>query len=129
MAKKFNPYTPAITATQKAIKLRQDKIAEQSELEDYFMGEKRSQLLIDIGRAEGKVEWYKGSKKKEGEAELARLLKLKKKSETAYSEKATNLLFKYEAEIVELETSLRELNMLKARYEENQGFLKSWREA
>lgn len=123
MPNSFNPYTLAINAIEKAIKSRQAKIDEQAEMEEIFVGNKSDQLYFDIGRAQSGCEMLQGDEKKRAEADLARLMKIEKKAKKAFSEKATNLLFKHEDEIVDLKSSIRELNRLAQHYDDRRAFL------
>lgn len=124
MTKLFNPYSFAITATKKAIKDRKSKLAEQEKIEAMSMDDQQlGQLAFNIGRAEAECEHYQGTKKKAAEKKLAQLLETRKKIDSAYSPQATELMFKREDEIAELEKALRELERLSNRFEERSRFL------
>lgn len=114
----FNPYSYAVSATEKAIAVRKEKIAQQQELEALFMDEaKRGQLYHDIGRAQAECDFFTGAKKKQAEKRLADLETKAKKIESSFSEKATDSLFKNEDELSALTKSLLELKQLQIRYE------------
>lgn len=126
MSKGFNPYTIAITSTKKAIKDRKDKLAEQESIEAMALDpEKRGQILFDIGRAEAECEYYQGAKKKAAEKRLSKLMGTYKNLDSAYSPKSTNLMFKRENEIIELEKVLRELMKHSKQYDERVSFLRA----
>lgn len=115
---RFNPYTYAIAATEKAIASRKNKITQQQDLEAIFMSEeKRASLYHEIGRAQAECDFLRGAEKKKAESRLASLEEKAKKVDESFSERSTNLLFKYEDELSKLTKSLLELKQLHIRYE------------
>lgn len=114
---KFNPFSVAVSATEKAINERQKKITNQEQIEKLsFDFEHRAKLLFDIGYAEGQVEHYQGQKKKEAQKKLSELNRQQKQLENAYSEKSTARLFQLEDEVRELNSSLRHLKYLESQH-------------
>jgi len=121
--KKFNPFSVAIVATEKAIKEREKKITAQQQIEKLSIDlEYRAKLLFDIGYAEGKCEFHQGQKKKAAEKELADLKRQFKRVENAYSQKSTDLLFKYEDEVNDLNHALRQLKRMENQHTERLAF-------
>lgn len=120
---KFNPFSVAVTATEKAIKERQKKITAQQQLEALSLDlEYQAKLLFDIGYAEGQCEVYQGAKKRAAEKKLAELNRQLKRIENAYSQKSTEQLFKYEDEINTLKDALRDLKRRENQYAERLTF-------
>ncbi|HGF5004104.1 TPA: hypothetical protein ACF334_004480 [Vibrio parahaemolyticus] len=114
---KFNPFSVAVAATEKAIKERQKKITNQEQIEKLSVDlEHRAKLLFDIGYAEGQVEHYQGQKKKEAEKRLAELNRQQKQLENAYSKKSTDRLFQLEDEVKALNSSLRHIKYLESQH-------------
>lgn len=114
---KFNPFSVAVAATEKAIKERQKKITNQEQIEKLSVDlDHRAKLLFDIGYAEGQVEHYQGQKKKEAEKRLAELNRQQKQLENAYSKKSTDRLFQLEDEVRLLKSSLQRIKHLETQY-------------
>ncbi|HGF3735209.1 TPA: hypothetical protein ACF4EQ_004445 [Vibrio parahaemolyticus] len=121
--KKFNPFSVAVTATEKAIKERQKKITAQQQLEALSLDlEYRAKLLFDIGYAEGQCEVYQGAKKQAAEKKLAELNRQLKRIENAYSQKSKDQLFRYEDEVNALKDALRDLKRRENQHAERLAF-------
>jgi len=117
MPQAFNPYSAAISAIEKGIATRRKKLDEQKELETLSCDwTARMELMMEIGRTEVDLSISTGATKKEVEKYLNELNKKHKRIDDAFSEKSTDLMFKRENEINELNSALRELKRLFNRW-------------
>lgn len=78
MAKSFDAYSPAITATEKAIKDREAKLAELKEAEEISHSqEKSTDFYYQLGRAEAAIEFKIGDQKV-AKSKLKKMVQLQK---------------------------------------------------
>ncbi|WP_347361435.1 hypothetical protein [Vibrio vulnificus] len=127
MSEKFNPYEPSITATKKAIDTRQAKLNELKDLENKALDDVyRRELMMDIGRTEAEVEFSIGAKKRGAENKLKKLNKQATQLNNVFTEKSTNLMFKWEDEIRALNKALVQLHNLSMRWKDHVGYVGSF---
>lgn len=127
MSEKFNPYEPSITATKKAIDTRQAKLNELKDLENKALdGEYSRELMMEIGRTEVDVEFSTGAKKHAAESKLKKLNKQASQLDNVFTEKNTNLMFKWEDEIRALNKALVQLHNLSMRWKDHVGYTGSF---
>ncbi|HHF3011070.1 TPA: hypothetical protein ACPJ06_003946 [Vibrio diabolicus] len=117
MAKSFNPYSLSITATEKAIKDRKGKIANQEELERLAMDlDVRCEMAMEAGKLEAEVMMQRGAKKKAAEKKLKALRDKMDKICSAFDGRGTKQIYKWHDEILNLETALRNLKRLQEQW-------------
>lgn len=119
MKKSINPYSFAVTATERAINDRKSKLKEQSELEQMALDDKAtSALFFQLGRQETLIDSCYGQDKEKAEKALKKLQSKIKKVKGAFSRKNTNLMLKHENECAELELALKQLTRLSEQWQE-----------
>ena len=89
-------------------------------------GEKRCELMMEIGRTEVDVEFSAGAKKGAAESKLKKLNKQAAQLDNVFTEKNTNLMFKWEDEISALNRALFQLQNLSMRWIDHGNYVGSF---
>lgn len=128
MSKAFNPYAATISVTEKAIKDREGKIAAQTALEKLALDfDARAELAMETGRKMAEVQMFTGAKKKAAEKALNELKAKASKIDKVFDGRGTDLMLKWQDEIINLESALRTLQQLKSQWDERESRLASYR--
>ncbi|WGY45256.1 hypothetical protein [Vibrio sp. ABG19] len=117
----FNPFSAALAATKKAIKAREDKITAQQELENLALDfDKRGEMAYESGCLEAQVMMTRGAEKKAVQAKLTALKKQRAKIDKAFSSSGTARMLKLQGEIIELKSSLSQIENLFKQWEDRE---------